>query len=265
MLILEGSPGAGKTTLLGRLLAGAPEHVVVFPEAQPSPDLNGAADAGVAAFLLTEDRDRLAAAARLRGADPSLVFCGDRCHLGVLAYRYALAATGNGGWADYQHADALCERYGLHRRHRGDTVLVLLIDPGQSVRRRAAHATDPAYALWYDPLFLTAYNDFFGQLDTHVPTGPAWQVISAARHDAPWRAVQAAMPVTQAEPGSQDGRSLSCAYGCADPRSPVVQASGAAVQLFTGALHHQPPGRPVECLTSGTQITARYLRHTPGP
>ena len=127
MIVLEGTPGAGKTTLAGWLLAAAPDRVVVFPEAQPPSETS--CDAMTVRALLDEDRSRVTVAGRVAATAPGALIVSDRCHLGVLAYRYARAVTGRGPREDFEHARALCDRYQLHTAHAGDHLVVQLLDP----------------------------------------------------------------------------------------------------------------------------------------
>jgi hypothetical protein len=114
VLVFEGSPGARKTTLLGRLLESLPEKVIVFPEAQPPPTLTD--DAQVVRALLAEDCARIESAARLHALRPALVVASDRCHLGVLAYRYALAKTGCAPRQVFDHTLATVAEFRLDQR-----------------------------------------------------------------------------------------------------------------------------------------------------
>ncbi|WP_329138148.1 AAA family ATPase [Streptomyces sp. NBC_01476] len=167
MIAIDGMPGAGKTTALHRLQDALPNQVVVFPEAQPPDDPRP--DAEIARYLLTEARDRLDAARRLQQARPGLLVVSDRCHIGVLAYRYALMATGKAPRQDFDHALELSHRLGLTAPDAHDRILILLVDPDESVTRRAADAHDDRYRLWFDPGFLTAYHHFLTHLNTWLP------------------------------------------------------------------------------------------------
>lgn len=188
MIAIDGMPGAGKTTALQRLQDAHPHQVVVFPEAQPPDD--PLPDAATARFLLTEAQGRLADARRLQQARPGILFLSDRCHIGVLAYRYALQATGQGPHQDFDHALELAHRFGLTAPGAHDRILVLLIDPAESVARRSAYAHDDRYRLWFDPDFLDAYHHFLTHLDTWLrpdsftthdaTTGSAWAALLSA-------------------------------------------------------------------------------------
>jgi thymidylate kinase len=188
VIAIDGMPGAGKTTALHRLQDALPNQVVVFPEAQPPDDL--IPDAATARYLLTEAQGRLADARRLQQAHPGLLVLSDRCHIGVLAYRYALQATGQGPHQDFDRALELAHYFGLTTPHAHDRVLVLLVDPAESVARRLAYAHDDRYRLWFDPDFLDAYHHFLTHLDTWLPpdsftthdatTGSAWAALLSA-------------------------------------------------------------------------------------
>jgi hypothetical protein len=266
VIVLEGSPGAGKTTLLGHLLAALPERLLVFPEAQPPRGVDD--DARIVRALLAQDAGRVTAAATVAAAAPDAVIASDRCYLGVLAYRYALARLGRTGWAQFHHALTVSEELGLLAAHAGHTVIVLCLDAVESVRRRAAHADDQRYGIWFDHGFLAAYNDFWGQLDRWVSVGAGW-ILADAAVTTGWSAVTAALPsaVVTAAPVARDGTgsgSLACGNGCATPRSPVVTASGTATQLFTSAVHRQYGDGPVVCRRGAGDIAADWVaRRTP--
>lgn len=168
MIVLDGMPGAGKTTLLLRLRTALPHHLLVFPEAQPPED--SSSDAETARILLVKARDRLETARHLARTRPDLIVASDRCHIGVLAYRYALAATDRAPSGDFEHALALCHDLKLLRPQPDLTLLVLMTDPGTSISRRAAYADDQRYSLWFDHGFLTAYRDFLDNLPVWLPT-----------------------------------------------------------------------------------------------
>lgn len=167
MIVLDGMPGAGKTTLLSRLHALAPHHVLVFPEAQPSPD--SASDAETAGHLLDVARARIDTAGHLARTWPDLLVTSDRGHIGVLAYRHALATAGLAPRGDFERALALCRDRGLLDPQPGLTTVVLLVDVGTSLARRAAHTHDQRYQLWFDPRFLTAYHAFLEDLSSWIP------------------------------------------------------------------------------------------------
>ena len=169
MIVLDGMPGAGKTTLLHRLRTALPDHLVVFPEAQPPEETSS--DAETARFLLGKARDRIDAARHLARTRPDLLVASDRCHIGVLAYRYALAATGRAPRSNFEHALALCHDLDLIHPHPDLTTLVLLTDPGTSITRRAAYAHDQRHSLWFGHGFLTAYRDFLDNLPDWLPAG----------------------------------------------------------------------------------------------
>ncbi|MGW6599407.1 hypothetical protein [Streptomyces sp. NPDC055036] len=167
MIVLDGMPGAGKTTLLHQLQTALPHHLLVFPEAQPLE--NSGSDTATARFLLDEARDRIDTARHLARTRPGLIVASDRCHIGVLAYRYALAATGRGPYSDFEQALALCHELDLIGPQPDLSTLVLLTDPGTSISRRSAYAHDERYALWFDLGFLTAYRHFLDNLPDWIP------------------------------------------------------------------------------------------------
>lgn len=188
MIAIDGMPGAGKTTALSRLRNALPDQVVLFPEAQP-PE-GPLPDAAAARYLLTEAQGRVADARRLQQAHPGLLIVSDRCHIGVLAYRYALMATGQGLYQDFDHALELAHQFGLTAPGAHDHILVLLIDPAESIARRRAYAHDERYRRWFDPSFLNAYHHFLTHLDTwlapesftthDVTTTRAWAALLSA-------------------------------------------------------------------------------------
>lgn len=169
MIVLDGMPGTGKTTLLHQLRTALPHHLLVFPETQP-PE-NSPSDAETARFLLEEARERIDAARHLARTHPGLIVASDRCHIGVLAYRYALAVTGRALHADFAHALSLCHDLDLIGPHPDLTTLVLLTDPDTSSSRRAAYAHDERYRPWFDLGFLTAYHHFLDHLPVWLPAG----------------------------------------------------------------------------------------------
>jgi len=169
VIVLDGMPGTGKTTLLHQLQTALPHHLLVFPEAQP-PE-NSSSDPETARFLLDEARHRIDTARHLARTRPGLIVASDRCHIGVLAYRFALAATGRAPHRDFEQALALCHDLDLIGPHPDLTTLVLLTDPGTSVSRRSAYAHDERYALWFDLGFLTAYRHFLDNLPVWLPAG----------------------------------------------------------------------------------------------
>lgn len=152
MIILEGTPGAGKTSLISQLQVLGGAQVVSFPEAQPPA---GATDHDTVDALLREDLRRTAVASRLPA---SVTVLSDRCHLGVLAYRMALVATGRAPRSDLDYALAKVEYLGLWHAHRYDEFIITLIEPSESLRRRGAYRHDPRYRLWFEPDYLLAYN-----------------------------------------------------------------------------------------------------------
>ncbi|MFE4797668.1 hypothetical protein ACFRFL_21800 [Streptomyces sp. NPDC056708] len=169
MIVLDGMPGAGKSTLLHQLQTALPHHLLVFPEAQP-PE-NGSSNTETARFLLGEARDRIDTARHLARTRPGMGVASDRCHIGVLAYRYALAATGRAPYSDFEQALALCHDLNLIGPHPDLTTLVLLTDPDTSISRRSAYAHDERYTLWFDLGFLTAYRHFLDNLPVWLPVG----------------------------------------------------------------------------------------------
>ncbi len=254
VLVLDGSPGAGKTTLLGHLLESRPDKLIVFPETQPPPALCG--DAQVVRALLAEDRARIDSAARLHMLNPTLEVASDRCHIGVLAYRYALVQTGRAPRQVFDHALATVDDFHLDEGHRLDTVLILRLDPAQSIHRRAAHAHDGRYRLWYDPAFLAAYNDFLDQLHHWTPVGASWAVCDPT-DPASW----SSLPPTP-NPAARhyaDGQVSPHACGCTEPRSAVVTSHGVPTRLYTSAIHRRHPDNTVHCLRGAQEITADWL------
>jgi thymidylate kinase len=260
VLVLDGSPGAGKTTLLGHLLETLPETLIVFPEAQPPPAL--ASDAQVMRALLAEDRARIQSAAHLHALDSALVVASDRCHISVLAYRYALATTGRASRRVFDHALATVAEFRLDQGHRGDTVLILRLDPAQSLRRRAAHARDGRYRLWYDREFLTAYNHFLDHLHYWMPLGAGWAVCDAA-DPASWSPL---LPIP--DPATRhhaQGPVSPPACGCTEPRSALVTSHGVPTQLYTSALHRRHADGSLRCLRGAQEITVDWLATHPQP
>ncbi|MGH3571706.1 MAG: hypothetical protein ACRDUW_07740 [Pseudonocardiaceae bacterium] len=256
VLILDGTPGAGKTTLLGRLLESLPEKLIVFPEAQPPTALSG--DAWVVRALLAEDRARIDSAARLHTVHPDLVVVSDRCHIGVLAYRYALVGTGRAPRQVFDHALAIVDEFRLGEGHRSDTVVILRLDPAQSIHRRAAHAHDGRWRLWYDPEFLAAYNHFLDHLRQWTSVGAGWTVCDAA-DTASWPSL-----LPGADPAATRSRESPHACGCAEPRSAVVTSHGVPTQLYTSAIHRYADTR-IRCLRGAGEITAEWCRRTRTP
>lgn len=246
MFIVDGTPGAGKTTLLGGLLANRdPDTVVCFPEAHPPTGIHPDDELD---WLLSEDLARVEHARRLTTQQPDLVVTSDRCHIGVLAYRYALAATGRISHEQFARALTHAAFSHLAEAHHDDTIVVTILNPTESLRRRAHAATDPRHHLWFDPGFLAAYNEFLAQLDAWMPRGPRWVL----RTDPP------ATHRPETHPPA-----LPCAHGCADARSPLITGPGQATQLYTGALHHQPHGQTTaSCLRTARDITATRKEHT---
>jgi len=169
VIVLDGMPGAGKTTLLHQLRTALPRRLLIFPEAQP-PE-NSSSKVETTRFLLHEARERIDTARHLARTRPGLIVASDRCHIGVLAYRFALAATGRAPHSDFEQALALCHDLDLIGPHPDLTTLVLLTDPGTSVSRRSAYADDERYALWFDLGFLTAYRHFLDNLPVWLPEG----------------------------------------------------------------------------------------------
>ncbi|MFJ9901201.1 hypothetical protein ACIQPR_48680 [Streptomyces sp. NPDC091280] len=190
MIAIDGMPGAGKTTVLRQLQDALPDHVVVFPEAQP-PD-HPVPDGATARYLLTEAQGRLVEAQRLQQTRPGLLVLSDRCHIGVLAYRYALQASGQGPRQDFDRALELAHSLGLTAPGAHDRVLVLLVDPAESIARRLAYAHDIRYRLWFDPDFLAAYHNFLTHLDTWLP--PDTFTTHDATTTSAWAALLSALP-----------------------------------------------------------------------
>lgn len=254
MIVLDGTPGAGKTTLLGRMLEATADRLVIFPEAQPPRSVTD--DAVVAHRLLVEDLARAKAAARLTTARPDLIVASDRCHLGVLAYRHALRRTGRATCQALDHAVDLCQTLRLADAHHGDTIVVLLLDPHESIHRRAAFAHDRRYATWYDPDFLTAYNEAMADLAPTIAAGSTVTIHDTTRDGAipPALAQLAAAPPSQPPPAT-----LTCRCGCPEPRSGTVTTPAGPTQLYASSIHVQRPDR-VACLRSAADIEAAFRR-----
>lgn len=247
MIVFEGTPGVGKTTRLGALLAEYPD-ALIFPEAQPPP---GAAHPADLQALLAEDHCRTRHAAEVQARYPDAVVASDRCHLGVLAYRHALALTGRAPWAVFAQARERAAHLGLDARHYHDKVHIGLLDPERSRHRRARFAADSCYQVWFDLEFLAAYNDFFNHLDRWITPGPRWRTTL----------------LPEPTPSPASASALPCPAGCAHARSPVLTHGRAQRQLYTGALHDRAaPEEPVACLRTAAQVTAAWhagLRHHP--
>jgi len=269
MIVLEGTPGVGKTTLLGRLLEALPDRLVIFPEAQPPLAGPSMGDAAIIRHLLAEDRARIDAAKRLRDADPEVVVASDRCHIGVLAYRSALCATGRAPRGDLDRALALADSLQLGEGHRDDSILILLIDPGESIDRRHGFAHDPRYQIWYDLDFLAAYNHALQHLPEWTPiTNPAIEHVTVEASGWSWllgvlppgSAPQSVPQLLDADPATQGG-GLRCPSVCTatETRSRVVLARGAVTQLSTKAVHRQRAGGTVTCLQKAEHVAAAWL------
>lgn len=248
MIVLEGIPGAGKTTRLGALLAEHPD-ALIFPEAQPPPGTKHPADLQA---LLDEDHHRTRCAAEVHACYPDALVASDRCHLGILAYRYALAITDHAPRTVFDQARARAERLGLDARHHYDEVRISLLDPQRSRRRRARFVDNPRYQAWFDLEFLAAYNDFFNHLNRWSTPGPRWTTTYLAEHTPPPSAPTTALP---------------CPSACSEARSPIITNGQAQRQLYTAALHHRAtPDAPVACLRSAQQVTTAWhgtLQHHP--
>lgn len=246
MIVLDGMPGTGKSTLLGAAISAG----VVFPETQPPPNAD---ECGALAWLLAEDRARTRAAAAL----PRVA--SDRCHLGVLAYRYARAAAGYCSWAEFHHARQLVGALRLDQHHADDLVLILHLDPAVSLQRRAAARNG---SCWFDRGFLHHYARFWNELDRWITPGPAWRHLDAAQ---PETAQQIAAVLAPANAPDLLPGQLACGspLRCGQPRSPVTRTStGAVVQLWSGALHHHTPGGPVRCLRTAADLDTLDHTHT---
>lgn len=267
MLILDGMPGSGKSTRLGHALTHHPEQVLVFPEARP-PD--HAPEHATMRHLLDEDHARTTAATRLAEHTPHQVAASDRCHLAVLAYRYALARR-TGSWAGFEHALTRSRALQLDAAHHHDTVLILHLTADASRQRRGRTAARPQHRCWFDPEFLAAYAEFFSHLHRWVTPGPQW----THRHaDDPAidTTIAAQLPTPATPPQSSNRnlathesatrdvatRDLPCGGDCGSPRSPTLTTDHGATQLWSGALHRQHPNKPVRCLRSATDITADH-------
>jgi thymidylate kinase len=195
MIILDGMPGAGKTTLLRALTRTAAHQVTVFPEAQPQEHHD---DSVAVRLLLQEAANRIHTAQRLSASHPGMLFASDRCHIGVLAYRYALAATVRGTDHAFRHALDSCQTMGLTAPLAGIHTIVLILDPQRSAVRRAAFAHDPKFSLWFDPAFLNAYHHFLTSLETWIAASP--ELITVEAHDGlNWQQLSDLLPPPVAE------------------------------------------------------------------
>lgn len=281
MIILEGSPGAGKTTALAAALTTSPSRVLAFPEAQPERLTDSAeppaAHAGPASrtvtdLLIREDEARVEAARRARDVAPDTVVISDRCYLNVLAYRYALATLNRVPWRAFDHALTVVARRELPRRRAQDTVIVVLLDPVESLRRRAGHAATSQHSLWFDPEFLAAHREFWERLDR-------WPILSA-HGGGPQLRFQAAFPTSDlvGEPASPlhaagpptlgpamaAAQNLVCLHGCTGARSPVVVTTHGVTQLYPSTIHVAPGGNrslaEVRCLHRAADITDDWIR-----
>lgn len=225
---------------------------MVFPEAQPPNGLSDEID--IARALLSEDRTRVDTAARLTATWPQVTVASDRCHIGVLAYRYALAAIGRASWNVFNHAMLLCDQFGLAEGHAADTILIWLLDPGESVRRREKHHDDPRYQVWYDHGFLSAYNDFLEQLPHWMSVGASWEILGAS-DPAARRAITELLPETGIPSQHPSmAQQLACCNGCEHPRSPVVIQHRVPTQLHASALHREDADGSVRCLHTASEI-----------
>lgn len=175
MIIVDGMPGAGKTTALEHLRRTQPRPVVIFPELQPPTTTVG--DGDVAESLLRAVAGRRAVARRLRKLDGVRVIAADRGHIGVLAYRHALAVIKRAPHRDYTHALDQCRRLDLLSPHPDEHVLIFTTDPRTSAIRRRVSRHDPRYGQWYDVAFLTAYHDFLATIDQRLPSTAPHTVI----------------------------------------------------------------------------------------
>lgn len=259
MIVLEGTSCAGKTTRIGQLLTAWPDDVLVLPEAQAAAgtveERNGIRD------RLVEDRSRVEIAAQLAATWPELLLVSDRCHIGVLAVHHARATTGWGPPENFEYALALVEELDLVAAHRDDTVLILLLDPAESLRRRPPHAWAVAdrFPEWYRLDFLRAYNDFLRDLDKWMRPGPGWRVLDAD-DPAVDEALQAHLPPAASECAvSVEGEPLRC-RDCLAPYSRPVLSRGALTQLWPNGVHRrQPATGEVACLRTVADIAAPEL------
>lgn len=248
MLVLDGMAGAGKTSRLGALLNHCPD-AVVFPEAQPP---SGGDEHTVLRALLAEDYARTHAARQIAEQEPHRPVVSDRCHLGVLAYRYAHARQ-SGAWAEFEQA--LDQAAVLDQRHHDDTMLILHLDPADSLARRGGPAAgEERFRPWFEPEFLAAYGQFWRDLDQWVTPGPGW-----AHHHADDPAIDTALraflPAAPAPAPAEPGANLPCRRGCGPPRSAAVTTGASALQLRSNSLHHHRAGQPVRCLHTAETIT----------
>jgi hypothetical protein len=221
MIILEGTPGAGKTTFLGARITTWPDTCMVFPEAQPRSNLVG--DLEIAPDLLLEDSTRLLLAHQLAMTKPGIHVYSDRCYIGVLAYRKALVQLGFLSLSALRRVEGLVEDLNLPRGHALDHLYVCVVAPQISLRRRiASHSY--RYSIWFEPDFLTAYNESLGGLVEASGIPVTW--IDASRMGmGPRRLRKLSHHVD------------SC---CGDARSPCAErADGSTMQLFANTLHVQ--------------------------
>lgn len=252
MIIMEGTAGAGKTSLLGALLTEHPD-ALIYPEAQPPPHSAHPADLEA---LLAEDLQRTRYGAEIAAAFPNTIIASDRCHLGVLAYRYALAATGEAPRAVFEEALEQARRLELDTHHHDDEVHLTILDPEDSRRRRERFACDDRYQRWFDAAFLAAYNDFLSNLDRWVTPGPRWSTHTAETGNAEIRPHREAgpPPVTPL---------LACTRGCTENRSPILSIGDIQLQLHTEALHLRTGDHaPARCLRTATEITDAWYDRT---
>ncbi|MGH3933472.1 MAG: hypothetical protein ACRDS1_00570 [Pseudonocardiaceae bacterium] len=192
----------------------------------------------------------------------------DRCHIGILAYRYALVEIGRAPRQVFDHALAIVDEFHLGDGHRSDTVVILRLDAAQSIHRRAAHAHDGRFRLWYDPEFLAAYNYFLDHLRQWTSVGAGWTVRDAA-DTASWPALLPGADPAASRPRRAgwasswgycaDGRRSPHPCGCAEPRSAVVTSHGVPTRLYASAIHRRYANTGIRCLRSAREITADWF------
>jgi predicted ATPase len=174
VLALEGMPGAGKTTLADQLdnlgHAVVPEYAAVdgsaIDQAQhPDVDHDDAHQRNwlrkhqLIATRATTHATR-SNATGLRGASGGVAVWVDRDWITSLAYAHSLIDDEPSAWA------LMADRIGWAQRHLQEgrlavatAYLVLLVDPGESLRRRRGHL-DPAHP-WSRPRPLARLEEFY--------------------------------------------------------------------------------------------------------
>ncbi|MFC1418750.1 hypothetical protein [Streptacidiphilus cavernicola] len=249
MIALDGMPGAGKTTLMLRLADAIPDQAVVFPEAQPTNGQLSAADS--TRYMLDQARDRIREAQRLQQQRPDLAVLSDRCHIGVLAYRFALMESGQGPASAFDQALDIVDEYALNAPTAHSRVLVLTVSPEESVRRRHAHAADERHRLWFDPGFLAAYHYFLTHLATWVPESTF--TLHDTTHSTGWAPLLEALP--------QQVRQKIHAQPARPVRGPTPDSSAAATtRHLLSALAAPPEQEPSTPTLAALRQTATAIR-----